>query len=273
MKRRRDRDGLPCGEVRLGRVDQEQLRPRPVDDGEQRRTREPGPVRLPLVPGQVLGQPVGGDGVLRGVVEAPAVDLPFLARGAVGHAGGAAQHQVERDEVEAGPDPGDGRDDVQPAHREGQPVPHDGRVVHGHPSRIGSDPGSTTDGPALPSVGWPRAGRDGAPGDGPCGRLPALLRAPVPPHASRAATRDGTAAGGAADRTAPGRGRTAGGGGRQMGRTGGPRDRAAPGSGGGGRGRDGAGRGARGVGRARPDRRGPPGARGPAGGGGRQEPR
>ena len=56
--------------------------------------------------------------------------LPLLAVGARRQVRHLLQPEVERDEVEGRPDPGDAGDHVQPAHREGEPVPDDGEFVH-----------------------------------------------------------------------------------------------------------------------------------------------
>ncbi len=64
------------------------------------------------------------------MVKAPAVHLPFLAVRAGGEVAVTVQAKVKRDEVEAGSDPGDGGDDMQPAHREFEPLAQNDEVVH-----------------------------------------------------------------------------------------------------------------------------------------------
>ena len=83
------------------------------------------------------------------MVESTTVDLPFLAIGAAGEVAVAVKPKVQRDEVEARPDPGDGRDHMGPADGELDPFSDHGKIIHrptslmavekGIPTRIFSD--------------------------------------------------------------------------------------------------------------------------------------
>ena len=72
----------------------------------------------------------GRDQVLLDVVETAAMDLPFLAMGALRQALALAKPKIERDEVEGRADPGYRGDDVQPAHGKSHPFPGNGIFVH-----------------------------------------------------------------------------------------------------------------------------------------------
>ena len=74
-----DRDRLPLGQVGDALVDQVRVRVDVVEDDEQREAAEPGRVRLPLEPEELLGELRRRDPVLVDAVEAAAVDLPRLA--------------------------------------------------------------------------------------------------------------------------------------------------------------------------------------------------
>jgi hypothetical protein len=126
----RDRDRLPGGEIHRRGVDQEEIGAEVVDKAKEREAREPGRIAFPLEPDQVGGHPVGRHEVFLDMVEAAAVDLPFLAVRARGEGAVAVQPKVERDEVEGRADPGDGSDDMEPAHGEFEPVEKNGRIGH-----------------------------------------------------------------------------------------------------------------------------------------------
>src|SRR5690606_29959483 len=78
----------------------------------------------------VLGEKVRRDQVLLDVVEAAAMHLPFLAVRERRQARRLPEPEVERDEVEARADPGDGGDDMRPPHREVEPFPEDREIGH-----------------------------------------------------------------------------------------------------------------------------------------------
>ena len=141
-RRGRDQDALPERQVRPGRVEQVQLSAEPVDDHEEYSARQPRRVALPLEPDQVLRHVLWRDEVFPDVVEAAPVHLPFFAMHACGQVGCFLQPEIERDEIERRANPCDRRDDVEPAYREGHPVPDCGEVVHGVPPLI-SIPGQT----------------------------------------------------------------------------------------------------------------------------------
>ena len=126
----RDQDRLPGRQLHLGRVDQEQLGPHPIGDHQERRPRDPGHVAFPFEPDQVLGHPLGRDQVFLDVVEAAAMDLPFLSVRAGRQARHLAQAKVESDEIEGRADPADGGDDMRPADGKGEPIPDDGEIGH-----------------------------------------------------------------------------------------------------------------------------------------------
>ncbi len=110
------RDRLPRGEIRDGRVDEPELGVEVVEDDEQREPGEPGRVRLPLEPVQRLGHLARRKAVLLRVVEPAAVYPPELARDSVLRVSRVLrrpQREIEPDEVERRADPGDARDDVQ----------------------------------------------------------------------------------------------------------------------------------------------------------------
>src|SRR5690606_27488221 len=67
------------------------------------------------------------------MVEAAAMDLPFLAIDALRHALALHQPEIERDEIEGRADPSDGGDDVEPPRGKGQPVPENREIVHALP--------------------------------------------------------------------------------------------------------------------------------------------
>ena len=123
-----NRDALPDRKIGLGRVDQVKLRPHPVDEDQHRRTGQPCRIAFPLEPCQVFGHRLGRDEVLANVVEAAAMHLPFLAIGGAGNV--AVEAEVERDEIEARPDPRDRGDHVHPANREFHPVPDRQKILH-----------------------------------------------------------------------------------------------------------------------------------------------
>ncbi|MPL84620.1 hypothetical protein SDC9_30585 [bioreactor metagenome] len=127
---RRDRDRAPGRQVHHPRVDQVELRLRPVEQHQHGKARHPGHVAFPFEPGQLVGHPLGRHHVFLDVVEATAMHLP----GGPGHplrrARFGPQAKVQRDEVEGRPDPGDGGDDMQPAHRELRPLEQEGIVEH-----------------------------------------------------------------------------------------------------------------------------------------------
>src|SRR5262245_23061004 len=99
---------------------------REVDDDEERESRQPRGVRLPLEPVERLGQLVRRDLELLDAIEAAAVDLPRLAAdSALGVAllRRRSEVEVERDEVERRADPGDRGHDVQPPEEQVAPPP------------------------------------------------------------------------------------------------------------------------------------------------------
>ena len=118
--RRRRGHRLQRAQVGDGRVDEPLVRIEPVEDDEQREAGEPRRVRLPLEPVQVLGQLRRRDLVLLRVVEAAPVHAPVLAGDSLLRLLGRRRQQpeVEADEVERRPDPGDPRDHVQHAQDE-----------------------------------------------------------------------------------------------------------------------------------------------------------
>ncbi len=139
QRQQREHDRPPDRNVEHRAVDQEQVGAGIIDDGEHGEARQPGRVALPLEPGQVLGHVLRRHQVLLDVVEPAAVDLPFLAIRPGRQVRHLLQAEIERDEVERRPDPGDGRDHMQPARRECEPVPDYREFVHPGASRSRSD--------------------------------------------------------------------------------------------------------------------------------------
>ena len=70
-----DRDCLRCGEVGDGRVDQVRVRVEVEEDDEEGEAGQPRRIRLPLEPGEVVGELLRRDLVLLDVVKAAAVYL------------------------------------------------------------------------------------------------------------------------------------------------------------------------------------------------------
>ena len=131
--RHRDGDRLPRLERHYPRIDEPCAGVEVELHHEQSEAGHPGEVRLPLEPGEVLGQGRGRDRVLLHAVEAAAVHLPRLAGDPGGSAFAAAEREVEGDEVERGPDPGDPGDEVGPADEQVEPV--EGECGHGRGAR------------------------------------------------------------------------------------------------------------------------------------------
>ena len=139
----RDRNRLPDLQVHHVRIDKEQVRTKVIDKEQKREARQPGRVAFPFEPDEVVGHPFGGHQVFLDMVEAAAMNLPFLAVRAACQVAVAVQAKVERDEVEGRPDPGDRGDDMQPPHREFQPVAKDDEVVHAALRSVPVIPGYT----------------------------------------------------------------------------------------------------------------------------------
>ena len=157
--RHRDGNRLPRLERHHARIDEPRARVEVELDDKQGESGHPGEVRLPLEPGEVLGQRGRGNGVLLHVVEAAPVHLPCFA----GHPGGGAvaapQREVEGDEVERRPDPGDTGDQVRPPDEQVEPV--EGECGHGRGSEAGEENAlarrrqrlSSIDGESMRTVG------------------------------------------------------------------------------------------------------------------------
>ena len=126
----RNGNGLPDRQIHHGRVDQEHLGAEVIDQHQHGKAREPCGVAFPFEPCQMLGHHRGGDQIFLDVVKAAAVHLPFFAMGQGRQAGGFAQTKVKRHKIERRPDPGDGRDDMQPAHADFDPFPHHRQIIH-----------------------------------------------------------------------------------------------------------------------------------------------
>ena len=111
---RRQRHRLPGAEVGDGRVDEPRVGVEPVEDDEQREAGEPGRVRLPLEPVQVLGQLAAARPCTSASGRSRRRGRPSTRRRRPPSApAGGAQAEVEPDEVEGRADPGDPGDDVQ----------------------------------------------------------------------------------------------------------------------------------------------------------------
>jgi len=120
----RNGDGDPRVEV-VARLDERARGLEVVQDEHQAEAREPGRVRLPLEPGEVLGEHARRDDVLLHLVEAAAVHLPELAPDAglgVRRVLRRPERLIEQDEVEGRPDPRHRRDHVQPSQAQVEPV-------------------------------------------------------------------------------------------------------------------------------------------------------
>ena len=116
-------DRLPGLEVENLGIDHIEAGTGVIDDRQQCETRQPGGIGLPFEPGQLVRHAGRRDQVFHHVVEAAAMHLPGLAMRAVGQLLAGLQAEVERDEVERGPDPGDAGDNMKPAHHEFGPHP------------------------------------------------------------------------------------------------------------------------------------------------------
>ena len=97
---KRDQDADRRRHVEHVAVDQIEVGAGIVDDGEQREAGQPGGVGFPFEPRQVLRHAGRRDQIFLDMVEAAAMDLPFLAMHALGHARPLHQPQVECDEIE-----------------------------------------------------------------------------------------------------------------------------------------------------------------------------
>ena len=121
-----DADGLAAGNVGHGFVDHHGLGVEIVGNGQERKTGQPGRIRFPLEPVQFLRQFGGRHQVFLRVVETAAMHGPQFARHALllqlGAGCGRSDRVVEPDEIKGSTDPGDARDDVQPADDQVQPL-------------------------------------------------------------------------------------------------------------------------------------------------------
>jgi hypothetical protein len=127
----RNQDRPPDRHIQHIGVHQIELGPQVIDHRQQGKAAQPGGIAFPFEPGQVVRHRGRRHQELADVIEPPAMNLPFLAMRPHWQVGRLAQPKVQRDEIEAGPDPGDGGDDVQPADREFRPGPENVKVVHG----------------------------------------------------------------------------------------------------------------------------------------------
>ena len=121
-----DRDRSPARQIEHVAVDEVELRVGVIEHAQEREARDPGPIGFPFEPMQLFGHCGRGDIVFLQMVEAPAMHLPSLAAHALRQARRPAQAEIERDEVEGFPDPGDRRDHMQPADGKIRPIPGDG---------------------------------------------------------------------------------------------------------------------------------------------------
>jgi hypothetical protein len=104
-------------------IDQEEARVAVIDPAQQRKAGYPGPIGLPLVPDQMVGQDFGRERIFVHLVKAAGVHLPGHAGDARLHVLHFAQRSVQVHEEERRADPGDRRRDVQPAQQNRSPFP------------------------------------------------------------------------------------------------------------------------------------------------------
>ncbi len=125
-----NQDALPQRQVGLAGVNKVQLPARPIDDHQQAGARQPGGVALPFEPDQMVRHVLRRHQVFLDVIKTAAMDLPFLTMRADRQVRNLPQAKIQRNEVEGRSDPGNGGDDMKPADRKAQPVPHDHKLFH-----------------------------------------------------------------------------------------------------------------------------------------------
>ena len=121
-----DRRRLPGLERHHRGIDQKERRLAIIDPAEQRKAAHPGPVGLPFVPDEMLGQRGGREQVLPHFIEAAAVHLPGcpFERRIVARL--LAQGGVEMHEEERPADPRDRRGHMEPTKQRRTPFPAEG---------------------------------------------------------------------------------------------------------------------------------------------------
>ena len=123
-----DANALPGGKGHHSGVNQIARRLAPIDQHEKRKAADPGPIGFPFEPMELFRQLFRREDVFALVVKPPAMDCPLLAA----HEGVFVRRRVklvvQGNEIEGRPDPGDARDQVQPAYGQIDPFGKGGEI-------------------------------------------------------------------------------------------------------------------------------------------------